>query len=98
MRIIFSNYPSIKFKALQFKCISLYRIGTQILDFLLLMANNNLQLPIAYLQKLGKFASIKDAYFCYITASSRFGKTTFLVNNNTPLRLTSVAHLGGFSF
>lgn len=25
-------------------------------------------------------------------------KTTFLVNDNTPPRLTSVAHLGGFSF
>lgn len=33
-----------------------------------------------------------------ITPFRYFKKTIFYINDNTPPRLTSVAHLGGFSF
>jgi hypothetical protein len=34
----------------------------------------------------------------YLTTFRYLKKTIFYINDNTPPRLTSVAHLGGFSF
>lgn len=57
-----------------------------------------LPLAIANLVKSGTFASTVPALLPIRTACGSFDKTTFSVNNNTPPGLTSVAHLGGFSF
>lgn len=57
-----------------------------------------LPLAIANLVKSGTFASTAPALLPIRTACGSFDKKTFSVNDNTPPRLTSVAHLGGFSF
>ncbi|RZS97534.1 hypothetical protein [Cecembia calidifontis] len=57
-----------------------------------------LPLAIANLVKSGTFASTVPALLPIRTACGSFDKKTFSVNDNTPPRLTSVAHLGGFSF
>lgn len=53
---------------------------------------------IASLVNSGTFASMVPALLPIRTACESFDKKTFSVNDNTPPRLTSVAHLGGFSF
>ena len=53
---------------------------------------------IANLEKSGTFASTVPALLPIRTACGSFDKKTYSVNNNTPPGLTSVAHLGGFSF
>jgi len=54
--------------------------------------------PIANLVKGGTFATTVPALPPIRTACGSFENTTLSVNNNTPPGLTSVAHLGGFSF
>jgi hypothetical protein len=53
---------------------------------------------IANLVKSGTFASTVPALLPIRTACRSFNKKTYSVNDNTPPGLTSVAHLGGFSF
>lgn len=53
---------------------------------------------IANLVKSGTFASMVPALLPIRTACGSFNKKTYFVNDNTPPGLTSVAHLGGFSF
>lgn len=53
---------------------------------------------IANLVKSGTFALTVPALLPKRSACGSFDKKTYSVNNNTPPGLTSVAHLGGFSF
>lgn len=53
---------------------------------------------IANLVKSGTFALTVPALLPIGTACGPFNKKTYSVNDNTPPRLTSVAHLGGFLF
>lgn len=52
---------------------------------------------IANLVKSGTFALTVPALLPIRIACGSFDKIAFSVNDNTPPRLTSVAHLGGFS-
>ncbi len=44
------------------------------------------------------FAALKSKLLAIVIANGLIQKPIFHINDNTPPRLTSVAHLGGFSF
>ena len=78
-----------RLKQIDFKDFSLYTL-VRVAYFL--------PSAIANLVKSGTFASTVPALLPIRTACRSFNKKTYSVNDNTPPGLTSVAHLGGFSF
>lgn len=84
-----SKTLNISLKQIDFKCLSLLA---------LVRVTHFLPSAIANLVKSGTFALTVHALLPIRTACGSFDKKTLFVNDNTPPRLTPVAHLGGFSF